>query len=124
MKSSISKKTQDLLKSFEVDNNVPESYYNENDPIANLIYSQNLRIKAIHLHKDLDLMLVILTNGKVLQRKISLSQRLQKADEMQLANYELIGKGTGIHWPDVDEDLSLKGFLEEEITRLSRILAV
>jgi len=37
-----------------------------------------------------------------------------------LNNYRLIGKGAGIHWPDVDEDLSLKGFLKEEIDRSIR----
>ncbi|MFP4091298.1 MAG: DUF2442 domain-containing protein [Cyclobacteriaceae bacterium] len=26
-------------------------------------------------------------------------------------------KGAGVHWPDIDEDLSLKGFLKEEIDR-------
>ncbi len=28
------------------------------------------------------------------------------------SRYEIIGEGTGIHWPDVDEDLSVRGMLE------------
>jgi len=36
----------------------------------------------------------------------------------QLKNYELISNGTGIHWPDIDEDLSLKGFLQDEIRKV------
>lgn len=29
----------------------------------------------------------------------------------ELENYELIGDGEGIHWPDIDEDLSVAGLL-------------
>jgi hypothetical protein len=37
--------------------------------------------------------------------------RLLHASVAQRNNYELIGDGVGIHWPDVDEDLSIAGFL-------------
>ncbi|MFP4292998.1 MAG: DUF2442 domain-containing protein [Cyclobacteriaceae bacterium] len=57
------------------------------------------------------------SNKKVLNRAISSSARLKKATASQLSNYCLIGKGAGVHWPDIDEDLSLKGFLKEEIDR-------
>lgn len=59
------------------------------------------------------LMLVVLNNQKVLQRKLSSSYHLLNATPEQLQNLQLIGGGIGIHWPDVDEDLSLKGFLKE-----------
>ena len=36
----------------------------------------------------------------------------------QLLQYELIGNGTGIHWPAIDEDLSLKGFLKDELKQV------
>jgi len=35
-----------------------------------------------------------------------------------LFQYELIGDGIGIHWPLLDEDLSLKGFLQDELRRV------
>ncbi|MBI4649563.1 MAG: DUF2442 domain-containing protein [Bacteroidia bacterium] len=85
------------------------------DEIEKIIYKDGLRINAIHFHKDVDLMLIILNNKKVISRLISEFTRLRKATEKQLNNYKLIGKGTGIHWPDVDEDLSLKGFLKHEM---------
>ncbi|MBI3851339.1 MAG: DUF2442 domain-containing protein [Verrucomicrobia bacterium] len=40
------------------------------------------------------------------------NRRLRKATPQQLANVELICDGTGLHWPDVDEDLSVQGILE------------
>jgi hypothetical protein len=32
-----------------------------------------------------------------------------------LANYLVIADRSGIHWPDIDEDLSLKGLLKEYV---------
>jgi len=37
--------------------------------------------------------------------------RLAKATPEQRAKFELIGDGEGIHWPDVDEDLSVEALL-------------
>lgn len=94
------------------------SLVNQYDPLEQVIFKDGLRIKAVHLHKDLDLMLIVLNNGKILRRTISSSELLQKATEKQLNDYRLIGKGAGIHWPQIDEDLSLKGFLQEELSRI------
>jgi hypothetical protein len=44
--------------------------------------------------------------------------RLANANMMELNNYELIGKGIGIHWPLLDEDLSLKGILKDFMEEL------
>jgi hypothetical protein len=40
------------------------------------------------------------------------SRRLRNAPPEKLANVELICNGTGIHWPELDEDLSVSGILE------------
>ncbi len=37
--------------------------------------------------------------------------RLAQASKEQLSNWELLGDGEGIHWPDIDEDLSINGLL-------------
>lgn len=37
--------------------------------------------------------------------------RLFQATQAQRDNWELIGPGVGVHWPDVDEDLSADGLL-------------
>lgn len=40
------------------------------------------------------------------------NRRLRKGTPEQIARVELICDGTGIHWPDLDEDLSVAGILE------------
>ncbi len=35
--------------------------------------------------------------------------RLKKADKTQLSNWELIADGIGVHWSEIDEDLSAEG---------------
>jgi hypothetical protein len=62
-----------------------------------------------------DILLIVLNTGSVLQEKLSKYSRLKNASAETLMKYELIGKGTGIHWPELDEDLSLKGFLRDAI---------
>jgi len=44
---------------------------------------------------------------------------LAQASVENLNNYRLIADGVGIHWPDVDEDLSLKVFLKEELLQVA-----
>ena len=38
--------------------------------------------------------------------------RLRDATDAQRRNYRMSGRGRGIHWPDIDEDLSVNGILE------------
>jgi hypothetical protein len=83
------------------------------DQIDRQIFEEGLEIKSVFFNKDLDIMLILLNNRKVLQRKISMTEKLKSASIDQLHNYEI--SRTGIHWPDIDEDLSLRGFLKEEI---------
>ena len=98
-----------------------DTLHNKYDTIEYIIFEKGLRIKAVHFHADLDLMLIVLNNKKVIQRTISSSPRLARAKMENLNNYRLISGGVGIHWPDVDEDLSLKGFIKEEIFKESEL---
>jgi hypothetical protein len=88
---------------------------NKYDAIENLIYGEGIRIEAVDFHQDLDVMLIVLNTKAVLRQKISSYKNLKSADKTSLVQYELTGKGTGIHWPLLDEDLSLKGFLRDEL---------
>ncbi len=54
---------------------------------------------------------VKLDDGRRLAVPLGFFPRLMHATAVQRANYELIGEGIGIHWPDVDEDLSVEGLL-------------
>src|SRR5882724_12037195 len=52
-----------------------------------------------------------LTDGRVISVPLAWSWRLSEATPAQRANWRLIGNGHGVHWPDVDEDLSAEGML-------------
>jgi hypothetical protein len=57
------------------------------------------------------LLVVELLDGRVISTPLSWFPRLSNATPKQLENWELLGNGEGIHWPDVDEDLSVSGLL-------------
>jgi len=52
-----------------------------------------------------------LTDGRVISVPLVWSWRLVEATPEQRANYEIIGDGEGVHWPDIDEDISAEGML-------------
>lgn len=83
------------------------------DPIDRLIFEQGLRIKRLFFDLELDRMLVLLTNGNVLNLKISGFPRLKFAPPGQLDDYVLEGGGVAVRWESLDEDLSVKGFIRQ-----------
>jgi hypothetical protein len=58
-----------------------------------------------------DELIVSLLDGRKVSVPLSWYPRLAAADDKQRANWELLGDGQGIHWPDIDEDLSVSGIL-------------
>ena len=52
-----------------------------------------------------------LTDGRTISVPLVWSWRLSEATPEQRANYEITGDGEGVHWPDVDEDISAEGML-------------
>ena len=91
---------------------------NNFDSIEKIIFDDGVVIEAVDLHPELDVMLIILNTKAVLHQKISPYKRLSTASKEELLRFELIGGGTGIHWPLLDEDLSLKGFLRDELLNM------
>ena len=83
------------------------------NPFDILIFEKGLRIKNLIIDKSLDLIVLILNNGKIIQSKISYYQRLKEATQEQLSKWTLISNGIGIHWEEPDEDLSLKGLIQD-----------
>jgi len=53
-----------------------------------------------------------LTDGRSISVPLTWSWRLSEATPEQRANWRIIGSGDGIHWPDVDEDISVRGMLD------------
>lgn len=58
-----------------------------------------------------DDLIVSLVDGRKVIVPLVWFPRLSRASKSQLENYELLGDGEGIHWPEVDEDLSVAGLL-------------
>lgn len=93
---------------------------NKYDAIEHLIYEENLRIETIDIHAELDIMLIILNTKAVLYQKISNYNLLKNASKEALLQYEINANGSGVYWPLIDEDLSLKGFLQDELKSLTK----
>lgn len=81
------------------------------DPITDIIFSKGLKIKsATHKDRKLD---IVLNNDLILVVYLKNYERFNSATLKELSNFKIIGNGTGLHWPTLDEDLSLYGFLKE-----------
>lgn len=50
-------------------------------------------------------------DGRVVSLPLKWYPRLSRATPAQRRNWELIGRGYGVHWPEIDEDLSAEGLL-------------
>jgi hypothetical protein len=54
---------------------------------------------------------VLLADGRELSVPLSWFPRLLAATSAQRERWQLLGEGTGIHWPDVDEDIAVPRLL-------------
>src|SRR5213594_3479205 len=61
-----------------------------------------------------------LVDGRVISVPLAWSWRLSDATPAQRANWRLIGDGHGVHWPDIDEDISAEGMLNGVSARRPR----
>lgn len=67
------------------------------------------RVEAVHFTRDS--LVVDLIDGRSISVPLSWYPRLLRASPKQRATWEVCGGGYGIHWPDIDEDLSTEGLL-------------
>jgi selenophosphate synthetase-related protein len=56
-----------------------------------------------------DMLFFLLQDGRQIGMPLAWSERLAKATTEQRNHWELNGDGVGVHWPDIDEDLSAPG---------------
>ena len=70
------------------------------------------RIEARDVRFEGDRMTVELKDGRSVAIPLEGYPRLLKATPGQRENWRLIGRGSGIHWPDIDEDISTIGLIE------------
>ena len=58
-----------------------------------------------------DALVVELVDGRTITVPLTWYPRLAHGTLAERAHWRLIGEGEGIHWPDVDEDISVEGLL-------------
>ncbi|MDE0671560.1 MAG: DUF2442 domain-containing protein [Caldilineaceae bacterium] len=58
-----------------------------------------------------DTLTVDLSDGRTISVPLAWFPRLTYADTKEREHWELIGDGEGIHWPELDEDISVEGLL-------------
>lgn len=68
------------------------------------VRAQNVRVSSNEL-------IVELEDGRTLSVPLAWYPRLLYASEEERQNWRLIGKGEGIHWEDLDEDISVEHLL-------------
>jgi hypothetical protein len=66
---------------------------------------------AQNVHVSEDTLTVDLSDGRTISVPLGRFPRLEHCSSVERANWRLIGKGHGIHWPDLDEDISMEGLL-------------
>jgi len=67
------------------------------------------RVKDVHFTRDT--LSVYLVDGRTITVPLAWYPRLLHATPEQRMNWRIAGAGYGIHWPDIDEDLSTEGLL-------------
>lgn len=58
-------------------------------------------------------LIIVLNNQKYSFRISEISEKLAKADDQERNNFKVSPSGYGIHWPTIDEDLSINGLLNK-----------
>lgn len=77
--------------------------------MSTVVKPQEVRIKNIEVTDET--ITAYLVDGRVISVPFAWSWRLSEATPEQRANYEIIGDGQGIRWPEIDEDISAEGML-------------
>ena len=84
----------------------------------NTVVHSEPRMMAVRVTKDL--IIAELEDGCTISVPLVWSWRLSEATPEQRSNFEIIGNGEGVHWPDIDEDISSRGMLSGVPARPSK----
>lgn len=84
----------------------------------NTVVHSEPRIMTMRVTEDL--IIAELEDGRTISVPLAWSWRLSEATPEQRSNFEIIGNGEGVHWPDIDEDISSRGMLSGVPARPSK----
>jgi len=71
----------------------------------------NIDPRAIEVEVSEDELSVVLADGRRIAVPLTWFPRLLNASPDERSKFEILGGGAGIHWPQIDEDLSVDGLL-------------
>jgi len=67
--------------------------------------------RVLNIEMTDDEVIAHLMDGRTIAVPLVWSWRLSEATPQQRQNFAILGDGQGIHWPDIDEDISVEGML-------------
>jgi hypothetical protein len=76
------------------------------------ISAAGIGARAVRVRCDDEMLRVVLADGREIGAPIAWFPRLVHATPEQRDRWQLIGGGSGIHWPEIDEDISVGGLLD------------
>ncbi len=112
-KPLVSSRLLDLLEESESDDNL--TINRAQDEFDRLIERENLCIVRFVWIRELDLALFVLNNRRIISQSLSTYSSLNTASDDELTGY--VTSASGIHWPKLDTDLSLRGLLMTEVVK-------
>ena len=74
-----------------------------------LVVEREVFAESVEFNEDS--LVVYLDDGRSVSVPLAWYPRLNSSHQKERRNYELIGDGEGIHWPDLDEDISVEGII-------------
>lgn len=77
--------------------------------MSTLAVQTDVRVQNVQTSEDY--LTVALMDGRIISVPLTWYPRLLNASVQQLANWRICGGGYGIHWEELDEDLSTEGLL-------------
>ncbi len=77
--------------------------------MGTLALNADERVEAVEFSDEF--LIVSLKDGRRISVPLEWYPRLLRASASERANWKISGGGYGIHWPDIDEDLSTEGLL-------------
>ncbi len=75
----------------------------------NIVVNDMPRIADVEVTEEL--IIAHLVDGRTISVPLAWSWRLSEASAKQRRRFEIIGSGQGVHWPEIDEDISATGML-------------
>lgn len=67
------------------------------------------RVQGLEITEDE--IIAELVDGRRISVPLAWSWRLAEATPAQRKHFEILGDGQGVHWPEIDEDISVEGML-------------